>query len=130
MHNIKISLIQFYQRHLLIYTFSIFNRQFKVTEDVPNIYSRERQVLLGIYIISIVIGLRSYNISSYTVAKISSIFYILKYFSIWNKKHFGYLDLLLLCKYYNVSDRYSNNLTNIVALHLQLHFWETVLKQQ
>lgn len=122
MHNIKISLIQFYQRHLLIYTFSIFNRQFKVTEDVPNIYSRERQVLLGIYIISIVIGLRSYNISSYTVAKISSIFYILKYFSIWNKKHFGYLDLLLLCKYYNVSDRYSNNLTNIVALHLQLHF--------
>ena len=122
MHNIKISLIQFYQRHLLIYTFSIFHRQFKVTEDVPNIYSRERQVLLGIYIISIVIGLRSYNISSYTVAKISSIFYILKYFSIWNKKHFGYLDLLLLCKYYNVSDRYSNNLTNIVALHLQLHF--------
>ena len=122
MHNIKISLIQFYQRHLLIYTFSIFNRQFKVTEDVPNIYSRERQVLLSIYIISIVIGLRSYNISSYTVAKISSIFYILKYFSIWNKKHFGYLDLLLLCKYYNVSDRYSNNLTNIVALHLQLHF--------
>ena len=122
MHNIKISLIQFYQRHLLIYTFSIFNRQFKVTEDVPNIYSRERQVLLGIYIISIVIGLRSYNISSYTVAKISSIFYILKYFSIWNKKHFGYLDLLLLCKYYNVSDRYSDNLTNIVALHLQLHF--------
>ena len=122
MHNIKISLIQFYQRHLLIYTFSIFNRQFKVTEDVPNIYLRERQVLLGIYIISIVIGLRSYNISSYTVAKISSIFYILKYFSIWNKKHFGYLDLLLLCKYYNVSDRYSNNLTNIVALHLQLHF--------
>lgn len=122
MHNIKISLIQFYQRHLLIYTFSIFNRQFKVTEDVPNIYSRERQVLLGIYIISIVIGLRSYNISSYTVAKISSIFYILKYFSIWNKKHFGYLDLLLLCKYYNVSDRYSNNLTNIVAVHLQLHF--------
>ena len=122
MHNIKISLIQFYQRHLLIYTFSIFNRQFKVTEDVPNIYSRERQVLLSIYIISIVIGLRSYNISSYTVAKISSIFYILKYFSIWNKKHFGYLDLLLLCKYYNVSDRYSNNLTNIVAVHLQLHF--------
>ena len=122
MHNIKISLIQFYQRHLLIYTFSIFNRQFKVTEDVPNIYSRERQVLLGIYIISIVIGLRSYNISSDPVAKISSMFYILKYFSIWNKKHFGYLDLLLLCKYYNVSDRYSNNLTNIVALHLQLHF--------
>ena len=57
--------MQFYQCHLSIYTFSIFNRQFKVTEDVPTIYSRERQVLLGIYIyiyiISIVIDLRFYN---------------------------------------------------------------------
>ena len=42
--------MQFYQCHLSIYTFSIFNRQFKVTEDVPTIYSREQQVLLGIYI--------------------------------------------------------------------------------
>ena len=50
MYNIKLSFIQFYQRHLLIYIFSIFNREFKVTEDVPAICSRERQVLLGIYV--------------------------------------------------------------------------------
>ena len=83
--------MQFYQCHLSIYTFSIFNRQFKVTEDVPTIYSRERQVLLGIYIyiyiyiyiISIVIDLRFYNTFSYTTTEISGILYKLKYFCIW-----------------------------------------------
>ena len=60
-----------YQLHFITYTFSIFYRQFKAAEDVPAIYLRKQQVLLGIFVISIFTGLTvSYNISSDNAAKI------------------------------------------------------------
>ena len=34
--------------NLASYSKSIFHRQFKITDDVPTPYARERQVLLGI----------------------------------------------------------------------------------